>query len=148
MKILAIDPGPVQSGWCVFDGAPVEAGIEANCTLCAKLCGDFGFLDHVVIEQFKCYGMAVGDTTIDAIRWSGRFEERGSRPGRPCVYIPRATIKAHICGSARAKDGNVRRALLDRWPKGNKATPGPTYGYKRDMWAALALAVTWWETKR
>lgn len=143
MRILAIDPGPVQSGWCIYDGKPVTAGLEDNDTVIDLL--DWDGMTRLTIEQFKCYGMAVGDSVLQSVRWSGRFEERWHRG---CDYIPRATVKAHICGSARAKDANVRRALLDRWPKGHKAKPGLTYGYKRDMWSALALAVTWWETKR
>ena len=29
---------------------------------------------------------------------------------------------------------------------GKKANPGPLYGVKKDIWAALAVAVTWAET--
>lgn len=28
---------------------------------------------------------------------------------------------------------------------GKKATPGPLYGVVGDEWAALAVAVTWWD---
>jgi hypothetical protein len=42
----------------------------------------------------------------------------------------------------RAKDANIRQALLDLiGPQGTKAQPGPTYGIKSHTWAALAVAV-------
>ena len=51
-------------------------------------------------------------------------------------------IKVHLCESARAKDGNVRQALIDRiGAQGTKKKPGPTYGVSKDVWAALAVAV-------
>jgi hypothetical protein len=56
-------------------------------------------------------------------------------------------VKLHLCGSSRAKDPNVRTALLDRFggagAKGTKAAPGPLYGIAADLWSALAIAVTW-----
>ena len=47
----------------------------------------------------------------------------------------------------RAKDSNIRQALLDlyggdkRKAIGIKAEPGPLYGIKSHMWAALGVAV-------
>jgi len=49
----------------------------------------------------------------------------------------------------RAKDANIRQALIDRYGPGKdkaigqKKTPGPLYGFKSHEWAALAVAVTW-----
>ena len=57
----------------------------------------------------------------------------------------------HLCNSVRAKDSNVRQALLDRFPAtgggktpqiGTKSKPGPLYGFSKDMWAALGVALT------
>jgi hypothetical protein len=43
----------------------------------------------------------------------------------------------------RAKDQNIRQALIDRLgPPGTKKNPGPTYGVTSHMWSALAVAVT------
>jgi hypothetical protein len=58
-------------------------------------------------------------------------------------------VKMHLCGNTRAKDGNIRQALLDRFGPGKaiacgtKKQPGPLYGVSKDVWQALALAVTW-----
>ena len=57
----------------------------------------------------------------------------------------------HLCGHPRAKDPNIRQALLDRFGPGRekalgtKKAPGALYGIKGDEWAALAVAITWWD---
>jgi hypothetical protein len=43
----------------------------------------------------------------------------------------------------KAKDANIRQALIDKiGPQGTKKDPGPTYGISKDVWSALAIAVT------
>jgi len=63
----------------------------------------------------------------------------------------------NLCGVMKAKDGNIRQALIDRFPAtgggkipqiGTKAKPGPLYGFSRDKWAALAVAVTFQDQQR
>jgi len=91
------------------------------------------------------YGMPVGATIFETCFWIGRFREawRG-----PCVRLTRNRVKQHICHSARAKDSNIRQALIDRYGPGKeraigrKAMPGPLYGVKSDLWAALAVGLT------
>lgn len=58
----------------------------------------------------------------------------------------------HICGRANASDTNIRAALIDLWGGkekaiGKKATPGPLHGISKDVWAALAVAITYAERK-
>jgi hypothetical protein len=65
-----------------------------------------------------------------------------------CDRITRGEVKVHVCNSKKAKDANVRQALIDRLGKpGTKKAPGPTYGIAGDVWAALAVAVTWWDSR-
>jgi len=60
--------------------------------------------------------------------------------------IPRRDVKLALCNSARAKDGDVRRAIMERFGgsecKGTKAAPGPLYGIKADEWQALGVCLT------
>jgi hypothetical protein len=82
--------------------------------------------------------------------WTGRFTE-AARPVK-VVQLPRRQVKVAICGDTKAKDANIRAALLDRFggskAKGTKAKPGPLYGMTADMYSALAIAVTFAETGR
>jgi hypothetical protein len=62
--------------------------------------------------------------------------------------VKRMKVKMHLCGNSRAKDGNIRQALIDRLgAPGKKKAPGPTFGVVADQWQALALAVTVWDER-
>ena len=147
MTILAIDPGNVQSAYVMWDGARIHAkGIDANERVreliyeaAIRLCPP-----TLAIEQIKSYGMAVGESIFETCVWTGRFMQTwiAELGEENLVRIPRQQIKVHLCQSARAKDGNVRQALIDRiGAQGKKSKPGPTYGVSKDVWAALAVAV-------
>ncbi|MFI5426084.1 hypothetical protein [Aeromicrobium sp. UC242_57] len=81
--------------------------------------------------------------------WIGRFLEKATEWISPDVdLIKRNPVKVHHCHSARAKDSNIIQALVDRFApgqknhgKGTKAEPGFFYGFKADIWQAMALAV-------
>jgi hypothetical protein len=153
-RILAIDPGSEQSAWLTWDGTRVHRfGIEENDVLAATLrLAELGgsIADVVVIEQIESYGMAVGREVFETVHWAGRFTE-AARP-TPVVQLPRRSVKLAICGDTRAKDANIRQALLDRFggprAKGTKADPGPLYGISKDVWSALAIALTYAESER
>jgi hypothetical protein len=150
-RILAIDPGSAQSAWLLFaNGQPQDFGLDPNAELLEHLRrgghGDsYDAADVIVIEQIESYGMAVGREVFDTVHWSGRFTEAARHT--PVVQLPRRAVKLALCGSAKAKDANIRVALLDRFggtaAKGTKAAPGPLYGISRDVWSALAIAVTY-----
>lgn len=139
MKILSIDPGTVQSAFVLWDGETIlDKGIFENNDILEYL--KFRIADLLVIEKVASYGMAVGESTFETVFWSGRFAQ--AWPGR-IRRTTRGDVKMHLCGSMRAKDGNVRQALIDRLgAPGTKKNPGLTYGCSKDVWAALALAVT------
>lgn len=151
--ILAIDPGYTQSAWVLYNGdRPVGFGIEANADL-LEIVADI-HADTFAIESIASYGMPVGAEVFETCIWSGRFIQcwvsfgalGGGEETVRRVY--RRDVKLHLCGSARAKDANVRQALIDRYGPGKekaigrKASPGPLYGLSSHVWAALAVAVT------
>lgn len=143
--VLAIDPGSSQSAWLKYDGSrPGAFGITANDVL-AKALRSGGLPDVVVIEKIESYGMAVGAEVFDTVWWAGRFAEAASRV--PVVMLPRRAVKLALCGDSRAKDANIRQALIDRFGGsaaiGRKTAPGPLYGISRDVWSALAIAVAY-----
>lgn len=167
MTILAIDPGPEQSAYVLFDGATVIAhGIEGNDAILTRIYqghwggvrgkGVYTHSASFVFEQVTSYGMPVGAEVFETVFWTGRFVQLATamlHNGRVIHRMPRREVKLHLCQSARAKDANVRQALLDRFggldkARGKKAAPGPLYGLKSHEWSALALAVTWWDLRR
>lgn len=158
MIILAIDPGNEQSAWCLYDAGwpmPLAHGKQSNDRV-RDLIGDGGprglaTPSHVVLEMIASYGMPVGREVFETVRWIGRFEETAKRQIFSTDVVYRRDVKLHLCGQARAKDGNVRQALIDRWGGkaaaiGTKASPGPLYGLRADAWQALGVAVTYAET--
>ena len=152
-RILAIDPGYEQSALVRLDGGKVTfAATSPNVTVLVALRnGLLKSADMILIEQIASYGMPVGREVFETVYWSGRFHEASRLPVQ---RLPRKTVVTQICGSARAKDANVRQALIDRYggskaeAVGTKANPGPLYGVHGDQWAALALAVAWAEGAR
>lgn len=148
MTVLGIDPGPVNSAWVIWDGAAVTAhSKDANVDLLLDLRDQLRLVDHLVIEQIASYGMAVGAEVFETCFWAGRFFEAGWATAARLDVMPRRDVKLHLCGQARAKDANIRQALIDRFGGkdkaiGKKAAQGPLYGLRADEWQALALAVT------
>lgn len=148
--ILAIDPGPERSAWLRYKPSlrrPVDFGIEANFDILEELRCDW-HAGTLVVEQVESFGMAVGREVFETVFWAGRFVEAWETASRrPFVLLPRRTVKLALCGSPRAKDSNIRQALIDRFGGsaaiGRKAAPGPLYGIHRDVWSALAIAVTY-----
>ena len=146
VKILAIDPGNEASAWCVVvDGRPFESGKQQNAEVLAKLreWRTEGWL--LAVEMIASYGMPVGREVFDTCLWIGRFIERW---GGDHMLVYRREVKLLHCGSARAKDANIRAALIDRFGPGKdkaigtKKAPGPLYGITADRWSALAVALT------
>ena len=147
---LAIDPGPVESAYVIWDGQQIiNMDILDNHHLIGALRGDFcGDPEVCIIEQIKSYGMAVSDSVFDTVYWSGRFCEAWGQRGF-FDRIPRMAVKMHICHDSRAGDPNIRRALIDRFEPGLKPRQRPKStlkGLKDDLWAAFALAVYWHDT--
>ena len=147
MRVLAIDPGTTQSGYAhMEDGRVIDSGILDNDELLSYLQGSDADAS-LAIEMIASYGMAVGKEVFETCVWIGRFMQMWQTSNKPATLIYRRDVKLHLCGSVRAKDANIRQALIDKLgPQGTKANQGPTYGVKSHAWAALAVAVTFAET--
>jgi hypothetical protein len=147
---LAIDPGSSESAYVVVDEdlRVLESRKVANEVLRQHLRGIIWQhrVGTAAIEMITSYGMPVGAEVFRTCVWIGRFVEQ-IHAETHCFAIPRSVIKAHICDSTRAKDSNVRQALVDRFApgqgtgKGTAKKPGWFYGFRADIWQAYALAV-------
>ena len=132
---------------------------------------------ELVIEQVDHYGMPVGADVFETVFWSGRFfqawsfEETAYRLPRREVKkhlcsSPRATdatirqavidrfggneraIGAKKCQSCKGKGWRGRnRELCIYCTYGWSIPPGPLHRISADVWQALALALTFCETR-
>ena len=59
--------------------------------------------------------MAVGKEVFDTCVWIGRFIQQAEEIGKGYSYIYRKDEKMNICHSMKAKDSNIRQALIDRF---------------------------------
>jgi hypothetical protein len=145
--ILAIDPGTTVSGVVVLDEGRVhESHIMPNDQVIERI--QWWTWPDVAIEMVASYGMPVGAEVFETVRWIGRFQQAFHAPDQ-VRFVYRKDVKMHLCGTMKAKDPNIRQALIDKLgPAGTKRAPGPTYGVKSHAWAALAVAVTAAETPR
>lgn len=143
MRILAIDPGTEQSGWCVLaDGKVVMSGVTPNHILIYQVPSMAENFDCLAIEMIASYGMAVGKEVFETCVWVGRFQQAWPKPSE-VKLVYRRDVKMHLCGTVKAKDANIRQALIDLiGTQGTKKEPGPTFGVKSHAWAALGVAVT------
>jgi hypothetical protein len=148
-RIYAIDPGNTQTAFVgMIDDAPIIFDKVANQQMLdwiKHLCPT-----HIVIEMVACYGMPVGKEVFDTCVWIGRYQEAALSAGHTVSFLYRSEVKMNLCNSARAKDANVRQALIDRFAKhdlkngkGTKKEPDWFYGFHADVWAAYAVGVTY-----
>lgn len=149
-RILAIDPGTERSAWLVLDRHVRRFGIDPNDELLRRLRSGLIRPDVVVIEQFEGYGMTVGREVFETIHWSGRFTEAAEHaprelPAPPAVVgLTRRKVKVAICHDTKAKDANIRAALIERFGGPDSIRKGgPLYGVAKDVWSALAIGVTY-----
>nr|WP_307731851.1 hypothetical protein [Massilia sp. H27-R4] len=116
--------------------------------------GHFKINGHrLALEMIASYGMAVGREVFETCVWIGRFKQAWHAPDQ-VELVYRKDVKLHLCGTPRAKDANVRAAIIDKFGPGKetaigkKASPGPLYGVVSHAWAALAVAITASESQR
>lgn len=163
--VLGVDPGTTKTAYAVYSpsingniGTIKITGKIDNATFLnsiPEICSNFE-VEYMAIEMMASMGMAVGQTTLETAVWIGRFLESWltckskNNPGanqEPYQLIYRIDEKLHLCGTPRAKDANIRQAIIDRYGgvKGNvigtKKAPGPLYGVSADMWAAIAVCL-------
>lgn len=146
--IFAIDPGNEYSAYVLVEddlSRVIDKGKVSNEELMIII-NNLNFnrkLDSIAIEMVASYGMAVGKTVFETCVWIGRFyqalyEQTAIKP----IFIYRMDEKMCLCHDSKAKDSNIRQALIDRFGVvGTKKNQGYFYGFKKDIWSAMAVAV-------
>lgn len=153
--IFAIDPGNTESAYVRIEMPRfriLEFGKVKNEELLA-------IIEHMpmaafdfAIEMVASYGMPVGKDVFETCVWIGRFIQAATPAQHHFVY--RKDEKLCLCFDSRAKDSNIRQALIDRYAKfdfksgkGTKKKPDTFYGVAKDVWQAIAVAVTHYENE-
>jgi hypothetical protein len=139
--VVGIDPGPDEHGIVVLVDNKVRQKVNLRTDSAIDCLVDIHYRHIAVIacEIIESYGMPVGRSTFQTcIRIGEIYREIPTMR-----LIPRKDVKMHLCGTVRAKDANVRQALIDIYgPKGTSKNRGQTYGFNNHLWAALAVADT------
>lgn len=157
--ILAIDPGSEKSGWIQigWDGEPRRHGLDDNEDLLVMI--ERMEVDDLAVEYTPPYvmrnakgGAYVPSQVFDTAFYCGRLaQEWFGLSGDMPALVPRRDVLKHITGKgSRVGDKEVRAALIERWGGkeraiGTKAAPGPLYGVKSHIWAALGVGLTFYE---
>ena len=162
MKILAIDPGSTESAYVLMNPDFTISNLtfaKMNNETVLKLVQDLGGIHGgnltVVIEMVASYGMGVGQEVFDTCVWIGRFTQAAIDAGCPVRYVFRMEEKMMLCHNSKARDSNIRQALIDRFArfdkkngKGTKTHPDVFYGFSKDIWSAYAVGTTWLDKQK
>lgn len=152
MKVLAIDPGNEESAYVILgeDYRPETHNKVNNSDLLylIQTCFHDFHVTDMAVEMIASYGMPVGKEVFETCVWIGRFIQAADYiPTKELIY--RKDEKINLCGSMKAKDGNIRQALIDRFGVvGVKKSPGFFYGFSKDQWAAMAVGTTYLDFKK
>ncbi len=143
--ILGIDPGSHQTAFVIWSANRlINRAILPNDDFIRWIRIQSGIGSIPVIEMVQSFGMPVGKEIFETVLLVGRVVEIYDSLSIRANLVYRKDIKLHFCGSNRAKDSNIRQALIDRFGlPGTKKNPGILYGVRKDIWSALACAIYW-----
>lgn len=161
ITLFSIDPGELESGWILLTIDIINKKIiiidryhSVNKDI-LKMILKFSVTNPsiiIIIEDIVSYGMAIGKTTIETIKYIGRFHQKALDLNfKNIFFIDRPGIKLELCHSKRAKDGNVIKALKNRFGEfGTIKNQQPLYklkgmpsGMLNHVWSALALGIAY-----
>jgi hypothetical protein len=147
MLVLGIDPGQYESAFVIYQPEAPEGPfvvakyIVPNDVMLFKCCQIEA--SCLAIEMIEGFGKTVGQSTFETIFWAGRFAQ-AFKGSLGFEKIGRHAIKMNFCESRKARDSDIREALIHRF--GGPAElkkGGKLHGFKSHLWSALAVAVTY-----
>lgn len=140
--VLGIDPGTEKTAFLLLEKkSGIIFGDHVANEEMRRIIDGVLAPQFIAIEMVASYGMPVGKEVFETVRWIGRFEEVAIRNRKSVTMVYRKDVKMHLCNSLKAKDANIRQALIDKYGHpGTKKNPGGTYGISGDVWSALAVA--------
>lgn len=138
MKILAIDPGPQESAFVCWDTATHDffgPRMGLDFWHGVKWLDEVG-IDMVAIEFPQSYGITAGLSVFSTCYEAGRIAEFLDDVCGTIRLFGRPSIKGQIGGRT---DSEINASLRMRHGDAKKGCK--LEGVKKDIWAALALAV-------
>jgi hypothetical protein len=145
MRVIGIDPGPRQSGWCDIEtatGKVLRSGVSPNQFVLEHVQNSISFDPRceVHIEMVANYGRNVGKDVFYSLLWAGRFVEAAGK----ARLVTRPEVCRTLCGTTKTDKAGVWAAVCDLYggkelAVGKKATPGPLYGVKDHARDAVAV---------
>jgi hypothetical protein len=157
--VLAIDPGPAESAYVFWDGERIlakgnitngELLQQLRTSFCRTILPDTAHFgpDHCAVERIRGFGLMASDALFDTCEFVGRIQEAFGESRT--TLIPRKEVARHVCqNTGVSHDKFIREAIITRFggPEaiGKKSAPGPLYGVAGHVWAALAVALTWYD---
>lgn len=156
MKVFAIDPGNIQSAYCIMDDEYnlLEFKKAENKEIMDIMLSRLDYIDEVVIERMQSYSTNVGQTTFETCEWIGRFSQEAEKKV-PVNYIYRKDEKMYLCQTMLANDTMIKRALIDRFAKhdfrlgkGTSKNRDYFYGVSKDIWSSIAICTVWLDMKQ
>jgi len=153
MRILSLDVGTTESAFALMDhslanplvkfGKILNEDIEWE--IISPVTGN-PRADIIAYEEFASYGMPIGESTMRSIWWNGYYCRICDEIGVKYAPVLRKDVKMHLCQTMKAKDCNIRQALIDRYGEpGTKKNPGILYKVSKDVWSAIAINITYYD---
>ena len=138
--ILGIDPSPDKHAWAIINQDLDVIGFGRDFTAECQGPSKNGLLE-TWIEMIASYGMPVGKEVFDTCVQIGSLMTLIPAWG-PVYRVTRNSVKNSVCHSSKAKDSNIRQAVIDRFggPQCIKKG-GKLHGVAGDTWAALAVCL-------
>jgi membrane-bound ClpP family serine protease len=136
--IIGIDPGNKETAIVMIAGGKIidHAYLQNDAAL-HFINGAQSIYVDIYCEMIASYGMPVGKSVFETCLFIGQILQVAPQT----KLITRNVVKNAICHSSKAKDANIRQALIDIYGEvGTKKNPGGTFGMSGDKWAALAVA--------
>ncbi len=150
-RILCVDPGATHSGVAYLEEGRLRwsSSEMSNYDLIEKLRYLSG-KGAVAMEEFESYKLAIGQSSIQTVFWSGQFFEASAWP---VGLYTRKEVKIFMLGRVGVgnTDAAIRKAVLSLYPKtgggatpqiGIKSKPGPLFGLSGHAVQALAVGIT------
>ena len=147
MRIIGIDPGTLHSGLAVIDSEDEtiihHKAWTLNLQIESYLLFEMDKGDHFGCEWVQNYGRVIGEETLRAAYYAGRFAYIATNNQAERIWEPtRPEILGHHCGSRNVPKSNLRQAILDRYGgKEAKKKGNPLHGISNHIWDALAVAL-------